>query len=80
MRVYWKSLSLNKHHHLLVKFAVAILLVGLAFRLFASRSKGFASDLESPVLEKEQVQEPDLKPPAVPVEIPDNEDQIPLGN
>ena len=79
MGVNWKSWSLNKHHHMLVKLAVAILLVGLAFRLFVSRSKGFAIDLESPGLEKEQVQEPDLKPP-VPVEIPENEDQIPLGN
>ncbi|XVF53037.1 hypothetical protein PTKIN_Ptkin05aG0067100 [Pterospermum kingtungense] len=78
MRVNLKSWSLNKHHHLLVKLAVAILIVGFAFRLFVSRSTGSASVLESPVFEKEQVQGLDLKPPPVPVDIPDNEDQMPL--
>ncbi|KAH1114579.1 hypothetical protein J1N35_007957 [Gossypium stocksii] len=75
MRVNWKSWSLNKDH--LVKLAIGILLVGFACKLLVFRSKGFGADLEFPEVEKEYVQKPDLKPP-VPVQIPENDDQMPL--
>ncbi|KAH1107304.1 hypothetical protein J1N35_011072 [Gossypium stocksii] len=77
MRVNWISLSTNKHHHILVKLAVVILLLGLAFRLFVAHYKGFASDLESPVSEKVQVRAPYVEPPVL-VGISENEDHIHL--
>nr|KJB19031.1 hypothetical protein B456_003G081500 [Gossypium raimondii] len=75
MRINWKSWSLNKDH--LVKLAIGILLVGFACKLLVFRSKGFGADLEFPEVEKEYVQKPDLKP-TVPVQIPENDDQMPL--
>lgn len=62
-----------------MKLAIGILLVGFACKLLVFRSKGFGADLEFPEVEKEYVQKPDLKPP-VPVQIPENDDQMPLGN
>ncbi|XP_043714782.1 protein trichome birefringence-like 25 isoform X3 [Telopea speciosissima] len=46
------SWSLRMHNHVLVKFAVSILLMGLAFRLFFSDSIGFSSVPETPLLER----------------------------
>ncbi|GMJ03868.1 mannan O-acetyltransferase 1, TRICHOME BIREFRINGENCE-LIKE 23 [Hibiscus trionum] len=77
MRLNWNSWSLNKDHHLLVKLAISILLLGFAFRLLFFSSDGFAADFQSLMFEKQLVQEPDLKPP-VPLVMPENEDQLPL--
>ncbi|KAB2069729.1 hypothetical protein ERO13_A08G099910v2 [Gossypium hirsutum] len=77
MRVNWISLSTNKHHHIIVKLAVVVLLLGLAFRLFVAHYKGFASELESPVSEKVQVRAPYVEPPVL-VGISENEDHIHL--
>uniref|UniRef100_A0A5B7BGU1 Uncharacterized protein n=1 Tax=Davidia involucrata TaxID=16924 RepID=A0A5B7BGU1_DAVIN len=74
MRLNWKSWwwPLHKHNHLLVKLAVSILLVGLAFRLLFSRSNGFSNVAETPFLEKT------VNPnPPVSVDFPENRDQIP---
>lgn len=79
MKLNWKPcLSLNKHNHFLVKLAVAILLMGLAFRLFFFRSEEFpAPDLESPVVDKTEVVE--AKPPVVfAVDVSEYEDQNPM--
>ncbi|MBA0826435.1 hypothetical protein Gotur_006231 [Gossypium turneri] len=77
MRVNWISFSTNKHHHIIVKLAVVVLLLGLAFRLFVAHYKGFASDLESPVSEKVQVRAPYVEPPVL-VGISENEDHMHL--
>ncbi|OVA01924.1 PMR5 N-terminal domain [Macleaya cordata] len=74
-RLDWKSWSLFKQHHfsLLVKFAVSILLMGLAFRLFYSNySIGVSPVIETPFVEKTVGDEA----PA-PVEVLENTDAIP---
>lgn len=38
----------QKHRHLMVKFAVFVLLTGLAFRLVLVRSSGLSSTIETP--------------------------------
>ncbi|GKV40077.1 hypothetical protein SLEP1_g47751 [Rubroshorea leprosula] len=75
MKEYWKLWSMNKHHYLLVRLAIAILFVGFAFWLFVSRSSEFPTGLESPLGGKEQMAVP---PPKLSIEIPENEDQMPL--
>ncbi|KAF8380094.1 hypothetical protein HHK36_027564 [Tetracentron sinense] len=48
----WNPWSLHKHNHVVVKFAVSILLMGLAFRLFFSHSIGFSPVAETLFVEK----------------------------
>ncbi|XP_068660014.1 protein trichome birefringence-like 23 [Aristolochia californica] len=52
MRFDWNPWSLHKHSHIYVKFAVSLLLMGLAFRLFVSRSGNFSPAAETPYVEK----------------------------
>ncbi|GMY23841.1 protein trichome birefringence-like 25 isoform X2 [Fagus crenata] len=47
MRLDSKPLSLHKHNHILVKFGVSFLLLGLAFRLYSSDSFRISSVLET---------------------------------
>nr|XP_048320477.1 protein trichome birefringence-like 24 [Ziziphus jujuba var. spinosa] len=48
MKLNWKLWLPQKHRHLLVKFAVVILLMGFAFRLVFDRSTGISSRIETP--------------------------------
>lgn len=49
MKLNWKLPWLpQKHQHLMVKFAVFVLLTGLAFRLVLVRSSGLSSTVETP--------------------------------
>ncbi|KAF3448678.1 hypothetical protein FNV43_RR09391 [Rhamnella rubrinervis] len=48
MKLNWKLWFPQKHRHLLVKFAVVILLTGLALRLVFDRSTGLSSTIETP--------------------------------
>ncbi|XP_068666010.1 protein trichome birefringence-like 25 [Aristolochia californica] len=52
IRLDWNPWSLHKHSHIYVKFAVSLLLVGLAFRLVVSRSGSFWPATETPYVEK----------------------------
>lgn len=47
MKLNWKLWLPQKHRHLLVKFAVIILLMGFAFRLVFVRSTGISSRIET---------------------------------
>ncbi|KAL4340471.1 hypothetical protein GQ457_08G032310 [Hibiscus cannabinus] len=69
----WNSWSFNNHCHILLKLAVAILLLGFTFRLFVAHYKGFASDLQSHLSDKDQVREPER-------DVPENKDEMPLGD
>lgn len=66
----WNPWRYGKHNHVIIKLAVSILLVGLAFRLFSSTSSGSVrvsevreSNLSFPdgyAGERSDTQEPDL--------------------
>lgn len=64
MRFDWKyPWNLHKLNHFVVKFAVSILLMGAAFRLFFSQSTTFSPVIESPFGERTAAAEthvPDL--------------------
>lgn len=74
MKLNWKLCncwSLKNHHHLLIRVAVAILLMGFAFRLFFFKSEEF---LQTPVVDKTEVAE--ATPPVVAtVDVSEYEDQ-----
>lgn len=52
MRIDFNPSSILKRHHVFVKFAVSLMLLGLAFRLFVSDSISFSSSVvvETPPL------------------------------
>ncbi|KAJ9171490.1 hypothetical protein P3X46_014851 [Hevea brasiliensis] len=52
MRSDSNPFSFTKHNHVLVKFAVSLLLIGLAFRLLVSDSIRFSSVGETPAIEQ----------------------------
>lgn len=69
MKLNWMHWFNHKHKHLVVKFGVAILLMGLAFRLFLSTSNRFSPKLEAPFPEKTADSEQPIA-----VQFPQNED------
>lgn len=74
MKLNWKLCncwSLKNHHHLLIRLAVAILLVGFAFRLFYFKSEEF---LQTPVVDKTEVAE-ETPPVVATVDVSEYEDQ-----
>ncbi|KAJ9173703.1 hypothetical protein P3X46_016813 [Hevea brasiliensis] len=88
MKLIWRLWSLNKHNHWLFKLAVAILLMGLSFRLFFYQSTTFEPNFEHPFLDKTQVPKPplsadipktpvavDIPKPPVSVDVPEPEDE-----
>lgn len=68
MGLNWRLWSLHKHNHLLVKVAVSILLMGLAFRLLFVHS----TVPETPFVEK-----PAIPNPPVSEDVPEIRDPIP---
>lgn len=68
MGTNWRNWSLHKHNHLLVKAAVSILLVGVAFRLLF---------VHSSVPEAPFVQKPAIPTPPVVENVPEIRDPIP---
>lgn len=74
-----QQLSFSKNNRLLLKFGIALLFLGLAFRFFYSSSTEFEPDLGASFVDKQQVQLPSPQSPRVSFDIPENEDQIPLG-
>ena len=52
MKLIWRLRSLNKHNHWLLKLAVAIMLMGIAFRLFFNQSTRFEPNLDTPFVDK----------------------------
>ncbi|OVA01923.1 PMR5 N-terminal domain [Macleaya cordata] len=78
-RCDWNPWSLFKQNHLYVKFAVSILLMGLAFRLFYSNNNNsirVSPVSESPFVEK-TVGENSTAPASNSVDVQENSDQIP---
>lgn len=74
MGLNWRLWSLHKHNHLLVKVAVSILLMGLAFRLlFVHSTVPETPFVEKPVIPNPPVSEdvPEIRDP-----IPEKGDQI----
>ncbi|KAJ4950649.1 hypothetical protein NE237_027481 [Protea cynaroides] len=57
MSLDWSPWSLGKHNHVFVKFAVSLLLMGLAFRLFFSDSISISPVAEIPLLERTEAPE-----------------------
>ncbi|KAG6636626.1 hypothetical protein I3843_11G121000 [Carya illinoinensis] len=74
MKLNWKQWFRNFQNRMLLKLMIAILLMGLAFRLVFFRSTGLSSVLEekSPFPEKTVLSEPPQ-----PVQVQENEDQVP---
>ncbi|EEF51320.1 protein trichome birefringence-like 23 [Ricinus communis] len=78
MKLVRRLWSLNKHNHWLFKLAVAILLMGIAFRLFFNQSARFEPSLDTSFVDKAtQVPKSPLlvhdgipKPPPLTVDIP----------
>lgn len=60
----------EKHHHWVVKLAISVLFLGLAFRLLFSQSTGFSNVSEAPFIE----QKPNPQP--VSVDFQENGNQI----
>lgn len=54
IKTWWWSL--RKNSQLVIRLGVALVLLGLAFRLLSSGSNQFSSVTETPFLEKTQVQ------------------------
>lgn len=67
--------SLNKHQQLILKLALAILLVGFAFKLLVYRSADLTNGLLTSFEGKEQMS---VQKPKPPVYVPDNDDQMAL--
>lgn len=53
-----KLLSLQKHNHVFVKFAISFLVLGLAFRLLSSDSIRIVSNIEIAPLAEEKTESP----------------------
>ncbi|KAF5451719.1 hypothetical protein F2P56_026803 [Juglans regia] len=62
-----KLLSLQKHNHVFVKFAISFLVLGLAFRLLSSDSIRIVSNIETPPLAEERTESPIV---SLPIEAP----------
>ncbi|OVA01922.1 PMR5 N-terminal domain [Macleaya cordata] len=75
MRFEWNPWSLRKQNHLFVKFAVSILLMGLAFRFFYSHSMGVSPVTETPFIGTTVAEEAPA-PAEISVQVPENRDQI----
>ncbi|KAF8412140.1 hypothetical protein HHK36_000096 [Tetracentron sinense] len=75
----WNPWSLHKPNHVFVKFAISILLMGLAYRLFSPHSIGFSSVAETtPFVDKTGAPEASIPVESpVSVKVPEIEDQIP---
>ncbi|PON82469.1 Trichome birefringence-like family [Trema orientale] len=74
MKLNWKLWLPQRHKSMLVKFAVAVLLMGLAFRLLLVRSTDISSPVETPFPETQKTVA--FEPPAS-LEAEENEEQIP---
>ncbi|KAF5478121.1 hypothetical protein F2P56_004708 [Juglans regia] len=74
MKLNWKQWFRNFQNRMLLKLMIAILLMGLSFRLVFFRSTGLPSVLEekSPLPEKTVLSEPPQS-----VQVQENEDQVP---
>ena len=77
MKLIWRLNSLNKYNNWIFKLAIAVLLLGFAFRFFFYRSSSFEPNIETPFvdsteLSKEPVPSVEIPkpPPPVTVDIP----------
>lgn len=79
MKLKWKLwLSNYKAKHFMLKLAVSILLIGLAFRFFFFRSTGISPVSETPFVAKPELPEaPTYRGLPVSMNSLDNGDQIP---
>jgi hypothetical protein len=85
MKLNWKQWFRNKQNHMLAKLVVAILLMGLAFRLAFFRSTTLSPVLEeTPFVEKAVLPKPpdvNIITPVVPTPVSapvqENGDQVP---
>uniref|UniRef100_A0A2P2KLK2 Uncharacterized protein n=1 Tax=Rhizophora mucronata TaxID=61149 RepID=A0A2P2KLK2_RHIMU len=75
MKLIWRLWQLNKHNRWMLMLAVAILLMGLASRLFFYQSTGFEPGLESPFIDKTEMAESpvsvDISKPPASVDLPE---------
>jgi septal ring-binding cell division protein DamX len=82
MKLNWKQWLRSKQNHMLVKSVVAILLMGLAFRLVFFRSTRLSPALEqTPFAEKTVLPEetPFTEKNVLPEETPSSEKTLPAG-
>jgi hypothetical protein len=77
MKLIWRLNSLNKYNNWIFKLAIAVLLLGFAFRFFFYQSSSFEPNIETPFvdsteLSKEPVPSVEIPkpPPPVTVDIP----------
>jgi len=77
MKLIWRLKSLNKYSNWIFKLAIAVLLLGFAFRFFFYQSSSFEPNIETPFvdsteLSKEPVPSVEIPkpPPPVAVDIP----------